>query len=114
MHWGRQKRTTQTDTPTDLSRSARAVILAGTIICALFFVTEVSASGREILYPTSMAKAAQSAFHRDHAFLAAALGLPAEEEAIPAGSFGMDDGERWTFSRYLQDAFRFLLEGGEE
>ena len=112
MHWGRQKYTDQPEKPSDLSRGARAVILTGTLICALFFVTESSASHQEILYPTSMAEAAQTAFHRDHAVLAAALGLDTEE-ALPAGSFGMADGERWTFSRYLQDAFRFLLQGGE-
>ena len=113
MHWGRQKHTDRTEKGTDLSRSARVVILTGTLICALFFITEASSAHRDLLYPPSKAEAAQIAFYRDHALLTAALGLD-WEEALPTGSFGMEEGERWTFSRYLQDAFRFLLQGETE
>ena len=111
MHWGRKKENAAAQTPADISRGARAVIIAGTLICALFFITESSGSHADPVYPPAMAEAAQSAFCRDHAALAAALGLDVKE-SIPTGTFSVGEG-KWSFSRYLQDAFRFLLGGGE-
>ena len=54
---------------------------------------------------------------RDHASLAALLSLDEyfPEEAVSAGAFDIvGEGERWSFSRYLQDALRTVLFGGSQ
>ena len=127
MRWGRRKKQSAAISNTlqnsGISRAANAVMIAGTILCTLFFCTAAQTNEQVLYeYPAGKSQEALIALTNDHTTLASVLGINAyfPEEAVLTGSFSNDIDilyqenahKKWTFSDYLRDAFRILL-GGE-
>ena len=120
MRWGRNKSEANIEIG-HTARGASAALIAGTILCAVFFSVAVHSDHTIPSYPEEMAAEAVQTFMAEHATLADALGIdeyfPAD--AVPAGAFE-DKSEaeyrkfvdrNWSFGAYLRDAFRVLLGG---
>jgi len=129
MRWGRTRKTALTNEKQQAGRpsvcpgwGARSVLIAGALLCALFFS---SAAAGERLFPDcpdALSQGAVYALHRDHRSLAALLGLDAHPGgSVSAGAFDnrADDAYRDfvhpedSFGEYLRRAWRLLL-GNEE
>ena len=117
MRWGRGKPSSTNDprqTP-----AAPAVLIAGGVLCAVFFLAAVGSNYRIPVYPPEMAEEAVQAFVREHTALADALGIDGyfPSDAVPVGAFEEKSeagyrefvNRRWSFGDYLRDAFRVLI-----
>lgn len=124
MRWGRAARTSAVRGGNTISyaRAARAVIVTGSIVCALFFAAAAETPApAETVDVVETDTSAVAAFVRSHASLATLLGVDAyfPEEAIAVGitvggSPAPETAEPWTFSQYLRDALRRVLFGEEQ
>lgn len=117
MRWGRGKPSSTND-PRQAS-AASAVLIAGGVLCAVFFLTAVGSDHKMPVYPPEMAEEAVQTFVREHTALADALGIDGyfPADAVPVGAFE-DKSEagyrefvnrRWSFGDYLRDAIRVLI-----
>ena len=117
MRWGRGKPSSTND-PRQVP-AASAVLIAGGILCAVFFLAAVGSDHKMPAYPPEMAEAAVQAFVREHVALSDALGIDHyfPPDAVPVGSFE-DKSEagyrefvarKWSFGDYLRDAFHTLI-----
>ncbi|MGM9653555.1 MAG: hypothetical protein ACI3XP_07970 [Eubacteriales bacterium] len=117
MRWGRSSRRsgayTEKKSP---SGAARAVMIAGSLACTVFFCAAVTGTGAPPECPPALAQAALGAFQREHAALSAVLGIDERfpEDAVYAGTFGNRGDERYreyvTDTRSFGDCMREALE----
>ena len=120
MRWGRSKQEKQTN-QSGTSGAAPAVLILGTILCAVFFLAAVESAHTFPAYPSEMAEEAVQTFLREHTSLTDVLGINDyfPPDAVPVGAFedkseaGYREfvGRQWSFGDYFRDAFRALIGG---
>lgn len=118
MRWGRRK---ASDTPYTKNTAASAVLIVGTVLCAVFFLVAAGAAHPFPAYPAEMAGEAIQTFMREHTSLTYVLGIDEyfPPDAVEVGAFEekSEAGYRefverqWSFGDYMRDALRVLLGG---
>ena len=117
MRWGRGKPSSTND-PRQVP-AASAVLIAGGVLCAVFFLAAVGSDHKMPAYPPEMAEEAVQTFVREHTALADALGIDGyfPVDAVPVGAFEEKSeagyrefvDRKWSFGDYLRDAFHTLI-----
>lgn len=120
MRWGRRRQATNPSTD-HTHTAATAVLVAGTVLCAVFFLSVADHTAEYPAYPSDRAKEAVWALARDHTSLTDALGIDAyfPPQTVSVGAFEDKSSagyrefvERgWSFGDYMRDALRLLIGG---
>lgn len=117
MRWGRKKASEILCAAH--TRTASPILIAGSVLCAVFFLAAVRGDHTVPVYPADMAEEAVYAFAQEHTALADILGIDEyfPPDAVQAGAFEEKSEigyrefvrRKWSFGDYMRDAFRALL-----
>ena len=117
MRWGRKKASEILCAAH--TRTASPILIAGSVLCAVFFLVSVRGDPTMPGYPADRSEEAVYAFAQEHTALADILGIDEyfPPDAVPTGAFEekSEAGYRefvrrqWSFGDYMRDAFQALL-----